>query len=139
MVSGKSWTNLKSGLSTRKITSGQKIDLLNYCVMSFITISKLTPKEIVPGFRGRFIHSQNMTVAYWDIQAGHSIPLHQHVHEMIVNVIRGKLELTIDTETRILEAGMAAIIPSHVPHTAKGITDCFVIDVFHPVREDYRV
>jgi quercetin dioxygenase-like cupin family protein len=107
--------------------------------MSFITLSEIAAKEIVPGFRGRFIHSQSMTVAYWDIQAGHSIPLHQHVHEQIVNVIHGKLELTIDKETRILQAGMSAIIPSQVPHTAKGITDCFVIDMFHPVREDYRV
>src|SRR5260221_13901366 len=139
MVSGKSWTKFEERALYTNNYFSQKIDLLNYCVMSCITISKLTPKEIVPGFRGRFIHSQNMTVAYWDIQAGHSIPLHQHVHEMIVNVIRGKLELTIDKETRILEAGMAAIIPSNVPHTAKGITDCFVIDVFHPVREDYRV
>ena len=107
--------------------------------MSFITISEIALREIVPGFRGRFIHSQNITVAYWDIQAGHSIPVHNHVHEMIVNVIRGRLELTIDKETRILEPGMAAIIPSQVPHTAKGITDCIVIDVFHPVRDDYRV
>jgi quercetin dioxygenase-like cupin family protein len=107
--------------------------------MSFITVSEIASKEIVPGFNGRFIHSQNMTVAYWDIRAGHSIPLHNHIHEMIVNVIRGKLELTIDKETRILEAGMAAIIPSQVVHKAKGITDCFVIDVFQPVREDYRV
>ena len=107
--------------------------------MSFITVSEIASKEIVPGFNGRFIHSQNMTVAYWDMRAGHSIPLHNHIHEMIVNVIRGKLELTIDKETRILEAGMAAIIPSQVVHKAKGITDCFVIDVFQPVREDYRV
>ena len=57
----------------------------------------------------------------------------------IVNVISGKLELTIDKETRVLEGGMSAIIPSNVPHTAKGITDCKVIDVFYLVREDYKV
>jgi len=107
--------------------------------MSFFTLSEIPSKEIVPGFHGKFIHTQNITVAYWDIQAGHSIPFHQHVHEMIVNVIRGKLELTIDKETRILEPGMVATIPSQVPHKAKGITDCFVIDVFYPVRTDYQV
>jgi quercetin dioxygenase-like cupin family protein len=107
--------------------------------MSFHTLSSIPSKEIVPGFHGKFLHSKHMTVAYWDIRAGHSIPFHQHDHEMIVNVIQGKLELTIDQETRVLEAGMAAIIPSQVSHKAKGITDCFVIDVFHPVREDYRV
>ena len=95
-------------------------------------------REIVPGFKGRFIHSANMSVAYWTIKAGNTIPVHQHVHEMIVNVIEGQLELTIDGQTKVLHAGMAGIIPSNVPHTAKGVTDCFVIDVFSPVREDYK-
>lgn len=107
--------------------------------MSFHTLSQIPSKEIVPGFNGKFIHSKNITVAHWEIRAGNAIPLHQHVHEMIVNVISGKLELTVDQETRILEAGMVAIIPSMVPHKAKGVTDCYVIDVFYPVREDYRV
>jgi quercetin dioxygenase-like cupin family protein len=106
--------------------------------MSFIKISDIKAKEVVPGFRGRFIHSANITVAYWDIKAGSSIPVHHHVHEMIVNVISGKLELTIDKETQVLEAGMAAIIPSNIPHTAKGLTDCKIIDVFYPVRTDYN-
>src|SRR5688572_25206507 len=106
--------------------------------MRFIKISDIKAKEIVPGFNGRFIHSANMTVAYWDIKSGSTIPVHQHVHEMIVNVISGKLELTIDKETKVLEAGTAAIIPSNVPHTAKGLTDCQVIDVFYPVRSDYN-
>jgi quercetin dioxygenase-like cupin family protein len=106
--------------------------------MSFIKISDLKEVEIVPGFKGRFLHSANATVAYWQIEKGGVIPVHTHVHEMIVNVMEGTLELTIDKETRTLTSGMAAIIPSNVPHTAKAITDCFVLDVFHPVREDYK-
>lgn len=106
--------------------------------MGFIRLEDIQEREIVPGFNGRFIHSAHMTVAYWRIKAGATIPVHQHIHEMIVNVIEGKLELTIDGETKVLSAGMAGVIPSNVPHTAKGITDCFVIDVFSPVREDYK-
>ena len=106
--------------------------------MSFIKVADIKPKEIVPGFHGRFIHGTNLTVAYWEIKAGSSVPLHQHVHEMMVNVMEGKLELTVANETRILEPGMVAVIPSNVPHTAKGITDCKIIDVFHPVRSDYN-
>jgi quercetin dioxygenase-like cupin family protein len=106
--------------------------------MSFIKVSDIKPKEMAPGFFGRFIHSANMTVAYWDIKAGSSIPVHHHVQEMMVNVITGQLALTIGDETRVLEAGMAAIIPSNIPHTAKAVTDCKVIDVFYPVRTDYN-
>jgi quercetin dioxygenase-like cupin family protein len=102
--------------------------------MGFIDVNNIRPKEIVPGFHGRFYHSANMTIAYWEIKAGSSIPVHNHIQEMVVNVIEGNLELTIDKETRILEA----VIPSNVPHTAKGISDCRVIDIFHPSRPEYN-
>ncbi|MBX7151904.1 cupin domain-containing protein [bacterium] len=106
--------------------------------MSFIKIDDVQEREVVPGFIGRFIHSDNMTIAYWNMKAGAVIPLHEHIHEMIVNVIRGQLQLTVGNETRVLEPGIIAIIPSHVPHTATAITECFVIDCFYPVREDYK-
>lgn len=105
--------------------------------MAFIDIKAINPKEVAPGFHGRFVHGDNISVAHWEIKAGSSIPAHQHVHEMIVNVISGKLELTIGDEVKILESGMGATIPSNIPHRATALTDCYVIDVFHPVRADY--
>jgi quercetin dioxygenase-like cupin family protein len=106
--------------------------------MSFINVKHIKPKEIVPGFMGRFVHSEHITIAYWEITKDASIAPHQHLNEMIVNVIKGSLKLTIGDETRILEAGMAAVIPSNVPHAATGITDCEVIDVFYPLRKEYQ-
>jgi quercetin dioxygenase-like cupin family protein len=106
-------------------------------IMSFINLKQTKPKEVVPGFFGRFYHSANMTIAHWEIRKGASIPVHQHVHEMVVNVIEGELQLTIDGETKVLGPGMVAVVPSNVPHTATGVTDCKVIDVFHPVRPEY--
>jgi quercetin dioxygenase-like cupin family protein len=91
----------------------------------FINLSDLKAKEIVPGFNGKFLHSENMTVAHWDIKAGSSIPPHQHINEMI------------GQEKKILSAGMCGVIPGNVPHTAFAHTDCYVIDVFYPVRPEY--
>jgi quercetin dioxygenase-like cupin family protein len=107
--------------------------------MSFVELSKINSKEVAPGFTGRFVHSEKITIAYWDIKSGSSVPVHQHVHEMMVNVISGKLQLTIGNETRVLEPGTVGVIPENVPHTATAVTDCKVIDVFYPVREDYKV
>lgn len=106
--------------------------------MSFINISEIQAKEIAPGFFGKFLHSPTMSIAYWEAKQGAEIPIHQHVHEMIVNVIEGELELTVGEETRVLRFGEVAFIPGLVPHKAKALTDCKIIDVFHPVREDYR-
>jgi quercetin dioxygenase-like cupin family protein len=53
-------------------------------------------------------------------------------------MIEGKFELTVDAEAKILTPGAVVIVPPNVPHSGKAITDCRIIDVFHPVREDYR-
>lgn len=106
--------------------------------MPFINTEDILPREIAPGFFGKFIHSEKMSIAYWEAKQDAEIPLHQHMHEMMVNVIEGKLQLTVGEETRILEFGTIALIPGHVPHKAKALTDCKIIDVFYPVREDYK-
>lgn len=105
--------------------------------MSFIDVSTINSKEIVPGFHGRFIHSEKITIAYWDVKKSSVIPSHQHVHEMIVNVLEGELELTIGDEVQVITPGKLGLIPSMVPHSARAITDCRLLDVFYPVREDY--
>jgi quercetin dioxygenase-like cupin family protein len=52
-------------------------------------------------------------------------------------MLEGKLEMQIGNETVILEPGMIQVIPSNTPHGAIAHTDCVLVDVFNPVREDY--
>lgn len=92
----------------------------------------------MPGFHGRLVHSDNMTFAYWTIDAGASLPEHSHMHEQVVNVITGEFELTVSGETKQLSSNEVACIPSNALHSGKAITDCYILDVFYPVREDYR-
>lgn len=106
--------------------------------MLFITLDNVDEKKIIPGYRAKFVHSQNMTFVYWDIKAGFPLPEHSHPHEQVATVIEGTFELTVDGETNILKQGSVAIIPPGAKHSGKGITDCRIIDVFYPIREDYR-
>lgn len=106
--------------------------------MQFINVADISAREIAPGFFGKFIHSDKMTLAYWEAKKDAKIPMHTHVNEMMVNVIEGELELTIGDETRVLTYGTVAVIPGMVPHKATALTDCKIIDVFYPVREDYK-
>ncbi len=106
--------------------------------MPFVELSETREREPVPGFRARFIHSDSMTVAYWEIEPGASMPEHSHSHEQIVNLIEGELELMVGDEVRTLVPGLVAIVPPDVAHSGRAVTMCRLIDVFHPVREDYR-
>ena len=102
------------------------------------TLDSLPEHEIVPGFHGRFVHTDTMTFAYWSIDAGASIQAHAHHNEQVVNVLSGELELTVDGVDHLLQAGDVYTIPSNVPHAARAVTDCQVLDVFTPVRLDYQ-
>ncbi len=66
------------------------------------------------------------------------VPLHSHMNDQVGYLVRGKIELTVGGDTRILEAGDSYAIPGGVEHMATALEDTITIDVFSPPREDYR-
>jgi unsaturated pyranuronate lyase len=106
--------------------------------MPFLNIESQPSKEVIKGYMGRTIHTGNVTLMYWTVEAGSVMPMHSHMHEQVAHVLKGKFELTVNGETKILEPGMVAVIPPHILHGGKAITGCELLDVFHPEREDYK-
>jgi quercetin dioxygenase-like cupin family protein len=106
--------------------------------MAFYAASALPEREIVPGFRARFVHGETMTAAFWSADAGASPPSHSHPHEQVAQVLEGRFELTVGEETRAPGPGEAAVIPPGVPHGGTAVTGCRLLDILRPVREDYR-
>lgn len=106
--------------------------------MPFIDLDRIEKREIVPGYRAVFVHSEHMTLAYWDVEKGAELPEHSHPHEQIANVLEGTFKLTLNGESRVLEPGQAAVIPPDVPHSGVALTPCRLLDAFHPARDDYR-
>jgi quercetin dioxygenase-like cupin family protein len=105
--------------------------------MKPIQITELEPREIVPGYVARFVHTENMTLAFWTVEAGASLPAHQHPHEQVANILEGEFELTVDGTPHALHPGSAFVIPPHAEHSGRAVTACRILDVFHPRRDDY--
>jgi quercetin dioxygenase-like cupin family protein len=101
-------------------------------------IKNIKAKELVPGIAGHYVHGREMTLGYVEIKKGSYLPEHHHVHEQITYIIEGQLDMVIGGKSCPLTSGMYYVIPSNVPHSAHAATDCKVIDVFNPVRDDYR-
>ena len=104
----------------------------------FLSLENIPENEIAKGFHAKFIHTDKMTIAYWRVEKGAELPLHSHIHEQVTNVLEGKFEMTVGKETSICENGKVVAIPSNVPHSGKALTDCIILDIFQPAREDYR-
>ena len=115
----------------------QPLFLAIITVMStFITAADMIEKHPTDGAMGRIVHGEGLTMAHWVFDEGTVLPAHEHIHEQIAFVVEGRLELTVGTDRRILEAGDAALIPGGVRHEARAVTRCHVIDSFTPKRED---
>jgi len=106
--------------------------------MAYYSINDIQPKKPADGVEMRAIHGERMTLAFFKIAQGSGIPEHAHPHEQIGTVLKGKLELTIAGEKRIVAPGGAYHIPSNVTHSGlcvEGPAD--VLEMFAPVREDW--
>lgn len=85
--------------------------------MHTFALKNIHSREIIPGYHVRFVHSANMTFAYWEIKAGAPLPAHSHPHEQVANMLEGEYALTINGETQILKPNSVAIIPSNAFHS----------------------
>ena len=104
-----------------------------------IRLSELPVQDVFPGFHGRMVHAERMTLAFWTIDAGAPVPEHAHPHEQVVTMLEGRFELLVDGAPHRLGPGEVFVIPGGARHSGRALTDCRILDVFAPVREDYRV
>jgi quercetin dioxygenase-like cupin family protein len=107
--------------------------------MYFHDPSERETKELLPGIVARTFWGKNMLAAVVDLDPETVLPVHSHPHEQLGIVIKGEFELTIGGEARKLKPGDVYLIPGDVEHGAKTFTNPVkVMDVFSPVREEYK-
>ncbi len=101
-------------------------------------LNEVKKKLLTQGILGQYVHGESTTLGWVTIQAGSKLPAHHHPHEQITLMLEGKMEMQIGDKSFMLEPGTVKVIGSNIPHSAIAHTDCVLIDVFSPVREDYK-
>jgi len=105
--------------------------------LPFLDTSSLKVTERLPGWHGRYFHSEHMTFAHYDFAAGSAIHEHSHPEEEVYEVIEGELEVTIDGASQIARPGVVAIVPANARHSVKARTDGKLIVVDSPARKEF--
>lgn len=103
-----------------------------------MNLSQIQSKEIMPGYHGKLVHGDTMSWAFWAVEKDAEVPEHSHHHEQIMHVVEGDFEFTLGGNTDIYHPGDVVVIPSNTPHSGKALTSCRLMDVFSPVREEYK-
>jgi quercetin dioxygenase-like cupin family protein len=104
----------------------------------FAPREKSRPVEMRPGvFRRSLGLGPNTLLCEITLGKGSEVEMHSHPHEQIGYCVSGEVVMEIGGELRTLLPGDSYAIPGGVRHMAKANVDSVVIDIFHPVREEY--
>lgn len=100
--------------------------------------SDAKPVEMFPGVVRRTLGSgDRATLIEVTLTKGATVPDHQHEHEQVGYIARGRVRFEIGGKTQDLAQGDSYLAPGNVPHAVTALEDSIVIDVFSPPRIEY--
>lgn len=103
-----------------------------------LNLATIPSKEIMPGLHGKLVHTKNMSIVFWDVDKGAEVPEHSHMNEQVMHVIEGEFEFSLNGDTKVYQPGDIVVIAPYKKHSGQALTPCKLMDVFSPVREEYK-
>jgi quercetin dioxygenase-like cupin family protein len=106
--------------------------------MPFFDLSQLTSKELAPGVTIKAGSGEKMTLSHFSMAPGAVIPEHSHPHEQMGTVLKGRIELIIGEDKKVVSKGDYWLVPSNVVHQGRALDEASeILELFAPIREDY--
>jgi quercetin dioxygenase-like cupin family protein len=95
-------------------------------------------EQIEVGIERQMITGENLMICRLRFAPHIVTPAHDHPHEQMTLVERGRVLFTIGREQRIAQSGDVLYFPSGTWHGATMLEEEVVlVDIFSPIREDF--
>jgi quercetin dioxygenase-like cupin family protein len=105
----------------------------------FVRLDGVRAFELAAGVSARPLFGERAMINLIEFEPGATVPLHSHEHEQLGLVLRGMQALVVDGVGHELGPMEGYVLPGGVEHSAYcGPEGATVLDIFAPVREDYR-
>jgi quercetin dioxygenase-like cupin family protein len=105
----------------------------------FPTSDEQSRHTIFPGVTVRTCAAEKMMLSLAVLEPHAVVEEHSHPHEQVGMVIEGRATFFIGGEEKTLGPGEMFRIPGNVPHKVIALDERVrALDVFYPIREDYR-
>jgi quercetin dioxygenase-like cupin family protein len=100
--------------------------------------SKVPAKRLQDGIERQMIVGDKLMVCRLTFAPGTVTPEHDHPHEQVTMVERGRVRFVVGKDVRIMGPGEVVHLPGGVWHGATMLDEEVVlIDIFSPPREDF--
>ncbi len=105
----------------------------------FVDKSDCVHHRIFPGVDIYTTCCQQMMLSLVEMEPGAVVEPHSHPHEQMGLMLEGEADFTIGDQQMHVRAGQMWRIPGGVVHKVVALDrPVRALDVFHPVRDDYR-
>jgi quercetin dioxygenase-like cupin family protein len=88
--------------------------------------------------RKTLVYGDHMLLTEFKLGGDKTLPMHRHPQEQTGYLVSGHIILTIDGNPHDVKPGDSWSIPGNIDHGAQVIEDSVAIEVFSPVRDDYK-
>jgi quercetin dioxygenase-like cupin family protein len=105
----------------------------------FISLASAKGFTLAAGAIAKPLFGEKAMINLVELEPGAVVALHSHPHEQLGVILRGSMKLVVAGVDHELEEMDAFTLPGDVEHEGiAGPDGALVLDVFQPVREDYR-
>lgn len=105
----------------------------------FVRFEDVRSFVLAAGVSGRPLFGDAGMLNLIEFEPGSVVPPHSHPHEQLGLVLRGMQTLVVDGVEHEIGPLEGYVLPGGIEHSAHcGPDGALVLDVFVPVREDYR-
>jgi quercetin dioxygenase-like cupin family protein len=102
-------------------------------------IMRLPEADIaIKGIKAHLLQGDKNQLVFFEMEPSAVVAEHSHFYDQWGMMIEGKMELTIDGETRICKKGDEYVIPAHSKHRAKFLCKSRVMDFFSE-KDRYKI
>jgi quercetin dioxygenase-like cupin family protein len=100
--------------------------------------SRTPVEQLEPGIERQMIVGEHLMICRLRIGPKVVTPPHDHPHEQMTIVERGRVVFTIGDEQRLAQAGDVLHFPPGTWHGATMLDqEVILVDIFSPIREDF--
>ena len=100
--------------------------------------SEVPMEDMAEGIQRQIMgYTPNLMMVKVYFEEGAEAASHSHPHQQVGHVLKGKFEVEIDREVKVLNAGDCFVVQENLTHRALCVEEGIILDTFSPMREDF--